>query len=127
MAKLSSFTTAANLVGALLPILQGGTNKNLSISSLFLTGSAVIDFASVADNAVSATSNVSVTGAVAGDFVIGLSASGSIDTTNGVSLYGSVITTGVVGVYLINDSGGAFDAASQTIRVLVIPKAVLGL
>jgi len=127
MAKLSSFSAAANLVGALLPILQGGTNKNLSISSLFLTGSSVINFASVADNAVSATSNVSVTGAVAGDFVIGVSASGDIDTTNGISLHGSVTAADTVGVFLINDSGSPFDAASQTIRVLVIPKAVLGL
>lgn len=93
----------------------------------YLTGSATIDFASVADNASSATSNVTVTGAVAGDFVLAVSASGNIDTTNGITLTGKVTSTNTVGVVLQNDSGGSFDPASQTIRVLVIPKANVGL
>lgn len=93
----------------------------------YLTGSAAIDFASTADNASSATSNITVTGAVAGDFVVAVSASGNIDTTNGVTLCAKVTAADTVGVFLINDSGGAFDPPSQTIRVLVIPKANVGL
>lgn len=93
----------------------------------YLTGSATIDFASVADNASSAASNVTVTGAVVGDFVVDVTASGNIATTDGVFLLGKVTATNTVEVTLHNDSGGAFDAASQTVYVLVIPKANVGL
>lgn len=90
------------------------------------TGSATVDFASVADNATSAGSNITVTGAAVGDFVF-LAASGDIMTTAGVFLHGKVTASNTVTAYLHNDSGGAFDAASQTVYALVLPKSIFGL
>jgi hypothetical protein len=91
-----------------------------------LTGSAVIDFASVANSAVSAASNITVTGARVGDFVT-LTASGNIMTTDGVFLLGKVTATNTVEATLLNMSGGAFDAASQTVFALVFPRVNYGL
>jgi hypothetical protein len=93
----------------------------------YLTGSATIDFANVADN-VTATggTTITVTGAVTGDFVQ-LTSNGNIMTTAGALLYGKVTSANTVTAYLLNDSGGAFDAASQTVYALVIPKANVGL
>jgi len=90
------------------------------------TGSAVVNFASVADNATSAGSVVAVVGAAVGDFVM-LSASGNIMTTAGVFLFGNVTAAAQVSAYLHNDSDGAFDAASQTVYAVVFPKSIFGL
>ena len=125
--KISAFTAATVMTGAQFSIIQGGTNKRASIGLLFLTGSATIDFGSVDDNASSAASNVTVTGAVVGDFVLDVTASGNIATTDGIFLLGKITAAGVCEVTLHNDSAGAFDAASQTIYVIVIPKASFGL
>jgi hypothetical protein len=92
-----------------------------------VAGFATIDFASVADNATSAASTISISGLVAGDFVLGLSASGNIDTTAGVKLIGSVSGANTVSVYLHNDSGSAFDASSQTIYAVCLKKSAVGL
>lgn len=136
MAATSVFVPGAITTTAFTQSLLDDSNASTARTTLglgniatvgYLTGSATIDFASVADNATSAGSTVTVTGAVAGDFVVAISASGNIDTTAGVFLLGSVSGANTVTVYLHNDSGGAFDAASQTIRVLVIPKANVGL
>jgi len=130
LANGSSLTTAYTLT-LLDDANAGAARTTLGLGNIatvgYLTGSATIDFANVADNASSASSTITVTGAVAGDFVLAFSASGNIDTTNGVELLGAVSGANTVSVYLHNDSGGAFDAASQTIRVLVIPKANVGL
>ena len=125
--KISAFTAATVMTGAQFSIIQGGTNKRASIGLLFLTGSATINFASVDDNASSAASNVTVTGAVVGDFVVDVTADGDIATTDGVFLLGKVTAADVVEVTLHNDSGGAFNANSQTVYVIVIPKASFGL
>lgn len=99
------------------PIADGG----------ILTGSQVIDFASVADNASSAATSVTVTGAAVGDFVQSISADGDIATTDGVWLFGRVSAASTVKVQLHNDSGGVFDATSQTVRVVVIKRSAVGL
>lgn len=91
-----------------------------------LVGSAVIDFASVATGAISAASTITVTGALVGDLVE-VSAAGSIATTAGVFLFGKVTAANTVSVTLFNISGGAFDAASQTIFAQVIPRVNIGL
>jgi hypothetical protein len=130
LANGSSLTTAYTLT-LLDDANAAAARTTLGLGNIatvgYLTGSATIDFASVADNAVSATSNITVTGAAVGDLVVSVSSSGNIDSTNGITLCAKVTATNTVGVFLINDSGGAFDAASQTVNVLVIPKANVGL
>jgi hypothetical protein len=93
---------------------------------LGLAGSAAIDFASVANSAVSAASNITVTGARVGDFVL-VNAATTIETTDGVFLQGKVTATDTVEVTLVNFSGSAFDAASQRVFVLVLPRVNFGL
>lgn len=91
-----------------------------------LAGSATIDFASVATGAVSAASNITVTGARVGDFVT-VNAAGDIETTDGVFLFGKVTANDTVEVTLLNMSGSAFNAASQTVFALVQPRVNYGL
>src|ERR1044072_9973676 len=84
-----------------------------------LTGSATYDAASLADG-VGATTTVTVTGAVLGDFVVGVS--------HGVDLAGITVTAYVsaantVSVRFQNESGGTLDLASATLRVAVLPFA----
>lgn len=107
-------------------LIDDATAAALFTTLGYLKGSATINFASVADNATSAASTITVTGAVVGDLVI-VSASGDIMTTAGVFLFGKVTAADTVSVFLHNDSGGAFDAASQTVNAVVIPKSLFGL
>jgi len=95
-------------------------------AKLGLAGSAAIDFASVANGAVSAASSITVTGARIGDFVL-VNAAGTIETTDGVFLQGKVTANDTVEVTLVNFSGSAFDAASQRILCLVLPRVNFGL
>lgn len=81
---------------------------------VFLTGSKTHDWASVADGA-QATTTVTVTGAALGDFAA---------ATMDVSLVGTMLTayvsaTDTATVVLQNESGGAVDLASGTLRVAV--------
>lgn len=90
-------------------------------------GSATIDFANVSDNAtVAGNVDITVTGAVVGDFVW-MSANGDIATTLGALLYGKVVSADTLRPYLANDSAGSFNAASQTVNYILIPKSLLGL
>ena len=78
-------------------------------------GSATFNAGSIADGAAEATT-VTVTGAALGDFVTGVSL--------GVDLAGLTVTAYVsaantVTVRLQNESGGAVDLASTTLRVMV--------
>jgi hypothetical protein len=91
-----------------------------------LAGSAVIDFASVANGAISAASSITVTGALVGDLVT-VSAAGDIETTDGVFLFGKVTAANTVEVTLLNMRGSAFDAASQRIFAVVLPRVNYGL
>lgn len=91
-----------------------------------LHASQTVDFASVNDNATSADTDITVTGAAVGDLAFA-TASGDIMTTDGVWLFAKVVATNTVGVALHNDSNGAFNAASQTVNVFVIPKSLFGL
>lgn len=100
-----------NDANALLPILSG-----LPIVQV-LTGSATYDAASVASGA-STTTTVAVTGAALGDYVplvsLGVSQAGLA-----ANAYVSAANT--VTVVLVNNTGGAVDLASTTLRVGVIP------
>jgi hypothetical protein len=93
----------------------------------FLAGSGTVDFGNVSDNVTATGSTITVTGAAAGDWVLNVTASGDILTTAGASLYGKVTSADTVTPYLHNDSTGSFNAASQTLYVLVLKKSSLGL
>ena len=78
-------------------------------------GSATYDPASLADGA-GATTTITVTGAVLGDFVVAVSFSLDLQ---GITLTAYVSATDTVAVRFQNESGGVIDLASGTIRVLV--------
>ncbi len=83
-----------------------------------LTGSATYDAASLADG-VGATTTITVTGAVLGDFVI---VSHSVDLA-GITVTGYVSAADTVSVRFQNESTGTLDLASGTLRALVLPRA----
>lgn len=85
-----------------------------------LTGSATYDAASLADG-VGATTTITVTGAALGDFVM---ISGSLDF-QGITVTGYVSAADTVAVRLQNESTGAIDLASMTLRAVVFPRAAL--
>lgn len=83
-----------------------------------LTGSKTHDFASIA-NGASTNTTVTVTGAALGDFAVAsLNVSGGV--VAGAGLVASVTAADTVTVTLLNQSGGAVDLASGTLRVLVL-------
>lgn len=83
-----------------------------------LSGSATWDAGSIADGDMVST-DITVTGAAVGDFVM---ASMGVDVVDlGVSA--QVTATNTVTVTLLNNTGGAVDLASTTVRVRVIPQA----
>jgi hypothetical protein len=84
-----------------------------------LTGSAVYDPANLADGA-GATTTITVTGAALGDFVVGVSFSLDLQ---GVLLVPYVSAADTVSVRFQNESGGAVDLASGTLRAVVAPRA----
>lgn len=85
-----------------------------------LVGSATFDGANNADG-VGQTSTITVTGARVGDFAL---------VSFGVDLQGQTVTAYVsandtVSFRLQNESGGALDLASTTVRAFVIPQAAV--
>lgn len=82
-----------------------------------LTGSATYDTASLADGA-GATTTVTVTGAVLGDFCI---VSLGVDL-QGITVTGYVSAADTVSVRIQNESDGTLDLASTTIRAVVLSK-----
>jgi hypothetical protein len=104
-------------------IKSDGTNLTLAGASAtgatpfrVLTGTATTDLASIADGAA-LTTTVTVTGAVAGDPVIGIGHTAL--TTEDLLVTGKVSAADTVEIVLHNKSGGAVDLASGTIRVVV--------
>ena len=81
----------------------------------FLEGSATWDPGSIANGAEEAK-EVTVTGAVLGDVAI---ASFSLDVTD-LAISASVTAADTVTVLLLNNTGGAIDLASGTVRAMVI-------
>ena len=86
----------------------------------FLVGSKTHDYGNLADEADEATT-VTVTGAALGDFAL---ASLSIDNED-IIMSASVSAANTVTVNAKNIGGGAKNLDSATIRVLVIPVAVV--
>lgn len=90
-------------------------DSNEFIRGAGLRGSATYDPASLAD-AAGATTTVTVTGAALGDFAV---ASFSLDL-QGITLTAWVSAADTVSVRFQNESGGALDLASGTLRACVI-------
>lgn len=82
-----------------------------------LTGSATWDAASIADGDME-SKDITVTGAVLGDFVM---VSLSIDNAD-LTLTGTVTAANTVTATLANNTGGAVDLASCTVRAVVLSK-----
>lgn len=95
--------------------LKAALEKLALGTGTFLTGSKTHDFADVADGA-KATTTVTVTGAALGDFVVAVSV--GVDQA-GVLLTGYVSAANTVTVDLHNETGGAVNLASTTLRALV--------
>jgi hypothetical protein len=91
--------------------------EKLRASAGGLFGSATFDPANLVDGA-GATTTVTVTGAVLGDFVTGVSFSNDLQ---GITVSAYVSSANTVSVRFQNESGGALDLASGTLRVRVSP------
>lgn len=87
-----------------------------------LVGSAVWDVGNLVD-AAGESKDVAVTGAALGDFAL---CSIGVDIVD-MTISAQVTAADVVTVRIQNESGGAVDLASTTVRVLVIPKAAVAL
>lgn len=82
-----------------------------------LDGSETYDAGSIADGDEE-VGEVTVTGAALGDFVL---ASLSIDVAD-LAITAAVTAANTVTYQLLNNTGGAVDLASATVRVRVIPQ-----
>lgn len=94
---------------------------NHSAQAGMLCGSATYDTANLAD-AAGATGTITVKGAALGDYVIG---SFGVDL-QGITCTYYVSATDTVSFRVQNESGGAIDLASTTVRVRVLPEASFG-
>lgn len=116
----------------LLPMIEQGDNQATGqllralVEGDFIggtyTGSATWDAASI-DDGNEVAQEVTVTGAALGDFAI---ASHGVDVADLV-LDAKVTAADTVTAVLANNTGGAIDLASSTLRVVVIPKSRFGL
>lgn len=86
-----------------------------------LVGSEVYDAANLVDAAGATSTGATVTGAALGDLVL---ASYSVDL-QGITANSYVSAANTCKTRLQNESGGAIDLASATIRYLVIPSAAV--
>lgn len=102
------------LLSSTLIDLQALRAKSLGV----LTGSATYDTASLLDGA-GVTTNIAVTGALLGDFVVAVSFGVDLQ---GITVSGYVSAADTVAVRIQNESGGTLDLASTTIRVSVLPQ-----
>jgi spore coat protein U-like protein len=86
-----------------------------ALRTSLLFGSATYDAANLVD-AAGATGTITVTGAALGDFVVGLSFGVDLQ---GITATGYVSAANTVSFRLQNESGGAIDLASTTVRAVV--------
>ena len=97
---------------------QGSLSYEMQKGHDFLDGSATWDAASIADGNEEAK-EVTVTGAALGDFVIAKSL--SVDVADLV-LDAQVTAADTVTCVLANNTGGAVDLDSATVRVVVMKR-----
>lgn len=105
-----------------LPNLLFGTVQAVSTIPGILSGTATYDAASLGD-AAGATTTVTVTGAVLGDFAI---VGHGVDVA-GITVTGYVSAADTVSVRLQNESGGTLDLVSATLYARTIPYSVMPL
>ena len=96
-------------------------NEELQHGHHMFTGSATWNPGSIGDGNEEAK-EITVTGAALGDFVIGVSF--SVDVADLV-LNAQVTAANTVTAVLANNTGGAIDLASGTIRVIVAKRTQL--
>jgi protein-disulfide isomerase len=117
LAAIRADLTLSNVVAATaltnLDVTSTAAELNILDGAIKYTG--VIDFGSVADNAVT-SSSISAAGVAFGDFIIPAC---SIDLADLV-LSASVTSADNIVFTLVNNSGGAVDLASATFSALVI-------
>jgi hypothetical protein len=119
------FDQGAPASGSLVTMTDPATEKSVSatVAQMLgaLTGSETFDAASI-DDGNEVANEVTVTGAALGDFAF---ASMGVDVADLV-LAAEVTAADTVTVVLANNTGGAIDLASTTLRCVVIPKATFG-
>lgn len=105
------------------PTMTNSTGSNQAELIAMLTalrgldGSETYDAGSIADGDEE-VGEITVTGAALGDFVL---ASLSIDVAD-LAITAAVTAANTVTYQLLNNTGGAIDLASATVRVRVIPQ-----
>jgi len=104
-----------------LALGQAGSEVNITTTMIsggntILSATDTWDAASIADGDMEST-DVTVTGAALGDFVL---VSLSIDTAD-LALVGAVTAADTVTATLLNNTGAPVDLASATVAVKVIP------
>lgn len=92
------------------------TGDVVTVAAEYLDGSKTFDSGSIADGNEEVT-EITVTGAALGDFCI---ASSSIDVLD-LAVVASVTAADTVTLQLLNNTGGAIDLASATVRCRVFP------
>jgi hypothetical protein len=116
----------ARLLAHINNLIDDVSNTRTLVNSIrtafggLLEGSKTHDFGNLADAAGEST-DVTVTGAALGDYAV---ASLGV-STQGMTLTATVTAADTVTVRLQNESGGALDLASTTLRVLVFDRSVL--
>lgn len=100
--------------------IVAATGAATTANADYLEGSTTYDASNLADGA-GETTTVTVTGAVLGDYVTGISLGVDLQ---GITVTGYVSATDTVSVRVQNESGGALNLASTTLRALVRPKTV---
>src|SRR3990167_1015589 len=109
----------ANLRTELTALRTDVVNVRASLPGI-LAASETYDAGSIADGDEE-VGEVIVTGAVLGDFCI---ASHGVDVAD-LAITGAVTAADTVTYQLLNNTGGAIDLASATVRVLVIGKGAV--
>ncbi len=102
-------------------LLQAMRTDILTLNTILgglLVGSATFNAANLADGA-GETTTITVTGAALGDFAL---VSFGVDVA-GMTVTAYVSAADTVSVRVQNESGGAVDLASTTIRALVFPRS----
>ena len=107
-------------------LIDDGSNTRTLVNSIrtalggLLEGSKTHDFGNLVDGAGEST-DVTVTGAALGDYAV---CSVGVDA-QGITFTANVKSADTVTVRAQNETGGAIDLASTTLRVLVFDRSVL--
>lgn len=116
--RVNELATLANELKTDYTALLADVTAIRAVLAGMISGSATYDAANLVDGA-GATTTVTATGAALGDFAL---VSHSVDVA-GISVTAYVSAADTVSVRFQNESGGAVDLASGTLRVRVLPQA----